>query len=244
MSKNTAKFDWSVLDRFGIATYIWLLSPDIVQQKIKVTDFHKKITSSLKKEIPLKFKKTYKDTRYSNYVSVGGTYYSWYDQHKQKCIELEFFYHKSRKYLFLSKKQFWEVCLSIADTVLHEVIHMRQYRSRKFAILPDYASTAAKTKIREEQSYLGCTDEIDAYGFNIACELNDKFKGDYTQIINYLNENQKGLRRKNNCWRMYLKAFQHNHNHVIIKRLKKKVIKYLPAARNNKPYRNNEWINR
>lgn len=244
MLKNTTKFDWSVLDRYGIATYVWLLAPDIIGQKIKITDFHKKVTNFLKKEIPLKFKKVFLEKKYSNFVSVGGAYYSWYDQHKQKCIELEFFYNKSYKDICLSKKRFWEICLTIADTILHEVMHMRQYRSRKFAILPEYASTAGKTKVREEQIYLGCSDEIDAYGFNIACELYEKFNGDNTQIIKYLNENQKGLRRKANTWRMYLKAFQHNHNHIIIKRLKKKVIKYLPAAKNRKPYRNNEWINR
>jgi hypothetical protein len=39
----------------------------------------------------------------------------------------------------------------MADTILHEIMHMRQYRRRKFKILPDYASTAEKTEQRAEQ---------------------------------------------------------------------------------------------
>ena len=73
---------------------------------------------------------------------------------------------------------------------MHELIHMRQYRRRKFKVLPDYASNADKTEQRDEQSYLGNSDEIDAYSYNIACELMDKFKYDTAKVVNYLNEDQ------------------------------------------------------
>ena len=136
------------------------------------------------------------------------------------------------------------MCLSIADAVLHEIMHMRQFRRRKFKVLPDYESNAEKTELRNEQGYLGCSDEIDAYSFNIACELFEKFKGSKRDIINYLNQNQKNKRRKHNSWRMYLKAFEHNHDHPIIKRVKKKVVRYLVAAEIGKPYRNKDWISR
>ena len=121
---------------------------------------------------------------------------------------------------------------------------MRQFRRRKFKDLPDYASRAEKDEQNQAQSYLGKSDEIDAYGFNIACELVSKFKGDEQLITQYLNEDQSKKRRKSNCWRDYLKAFDHDHNHIIIKRLKKKVIHYLPHARVGKPYRTKEWIGR
>jgi len=41
---------------------------------------------------------------------------------------------------------------------------------------------------------------------------------------------------------MYLKAFDHDHNHPIIKKVKKKVLQYLPNAEIGKPYRNKDWI--
>jgi len=91
---------------------------------------------------------------------------------------------------------------------------------------------------------LGNEDEIDAYSFNIACELIDKFNMNQKKILKYLNEDQRGKNRKHNSWRMYLKAFQHNHNHKVIRKVKKKVLRYLPAAEYGRPYRTKEWINR
>ncbi len=242
MIKNPYKFNWTELDRYSIASYMWILSDKVIGNNIPITDFHKLVSKHIKNEFPILFKK-FKDPKGNKgFVSVGGTYYSDYDQSKKKCVEIIFVYHESDKSLKFTKKRFWNFCLLIADTILHEVIHIKQYRKRKFKVLPDYESTASRTKIREEQGYLGCADEIDAYGFNIACELVEKFNGDQLSIINYLNSDQKNLRRKHNSWRLYLRAFQHDHNHEIIKKLKRKVIKYIPAARHGKPFKSKDWI--
>jgi hypothetical protein len=37
---------------------------------------------------------------------------------------------------------------------------------------------------------LGCSDEIDAYGFNIACELLYRFNNDADKVIEYLNDDE------------------------------------------------------
>jgi flagellar hook protein FlgE len=220
------------------------LAPEVVNQKLSITDFHKKITNHLKKFVPIRFKKGFNNKVEPNLCWVGGTYYSDRDMDKAKSIEILFEYPAYSKTICITGKRFRGTCYTIADTLLHEIIHMRQYRRRKFKILPDYASTAEKTELRQEQSYLGCSDEIDAYSFNIACELVDKFGRNQTRIINYLNENQKGKRRRHNSWRMYLKAFQHDHNHPIIQRVKKKIVRYLAAAEMGRPYRNKDWIDR
>ena len=65
---------------------------------------------------------------------------------------------------------------------------------------------------------------------------------DNSKVVNYLNEDQKKTRRKHSSWRMYLKAFNHDHEHPIIKRVKQKVVRYLPNALYGKPYRNRDWI--
>jgi hypothetical protein len=121
---------------------------------------------------------------------------------------------------------------------------MRQYRRREFKILPDYDSNAEMSEQRQEQSYLGCTDEIDAYSFNIACELMDSFKNDYDSVIEYVSKKHRKGRLKSHSLRTYLKAFEYNHNHPIIKRLKTRIIRYLPNAEFGKPYRTTDWINR
>lgn len=238
------KFNWALLDRKGIFDFLYLLAPELTSSNITVEKFHKKITDHLKKHIPIKTRKSFNFLVESNTVWVGGTYYSDYDLNKTKCIEIVLEYNPGQQKLKLRPQQFKRLCWGIADTLLHEIIHMRQYRRRKFKALPDYASNAEKLNVRREQSYLGCSDEIDAYGFNIACELYDKFHGDFDLVIQYLNENQKGTNRRHNSWRMYLKAFQHDHNHKIIKRVKQKVVRYLPFAELGKPYKNKDWIDR
>ncbi len=236
------KFNWAQLDRNSIYDFMLLLQHKVVKVDLEVVRFHKIISNHLKKHLPIRTRRSSNLLVGENEVWVGGTYYSDYDQEKEKCIELVFEYHPGTEILNLSLLQYKRICRGIADTLLHEIIHMRQYRRRKFKCLPDYASNAEKQELRQEQSYLGCSDEIDAYGFNIACELYDKFDGKFNRIINYLNENQKGKQRRVNSWRIYLKAFQHNHNHPIIKRVKKKVVRYLPFAEIGKPYRNKDWI--
>jgi hypothetical protein len=244
MQQPKLKFNWYTLDRETISSFILALAPELVNNNLTVSQFHLKLTNHLKKLAPIRFRKSANHKVQQNQVWVGGTYYSDWDQDKKKCIELMFVYPLFEDYISIGKKRFAGMCNTIADTLLHEIIHMRQYRRRKFKIIPDYASTAEKSERRAEQSYLGCSDEIDAYGFNIACELIDKFKGDQDLIIEYLSENQKSKQRRHNSWRMYLKAFQHDHNHPIIQRLKKKIVRYLPLAYTGKPYRNKDWIDR
>lgn len=242
MPAPKVKFNWSTLDRETIASFMLSLAPEIATKKLSIQQFHSKITKHIKKLIPVRFRKTSNVKVEPNTVWVGGTYYSDWDEEKQKCIEIVLVYPLFDDHVCMTQKRFRGMCYTIADTLLHEIIHMRQYRRRNFKVIPDYASTAERDELRAEQSYLGCSDEIDAYGFNIACELYDKFKGDVSKIIEYLNENQKEKRRRHNSWRMYLKAFQHDHDHPIIHRLKKKIVRYLPQAQVGKPYRNKDWI--
>jgi hypothetical protein len=244
MGATRYKFDWSILDRAGLIEYFWSLYPEICDQKISIHSLHTKISKHIKKQLPVRINKKRNVKVEPGWIWVGGTYYSDNDREKKQCIELDLVYELFDEKTILTKRRYQRVCYTLADTLLHEIMHMRQYRRRKFKNLPDYASTAAREEKRQEQEYLGNSDEIDAYSFNIACELLDKFNYKTKKVIDYLNENQKGTNRRHNCWRMYLKAFDHDHNHPIIQRVKKKVIRYIPNATNGKPYRNKDWINR
>lgn len=244
MGVSRSKFNWSILDRSALIDYFWSIYPEICDQKISITQLHTKLARHIKKQLPIRIRKSRDPKIETGWIWVGGTYYSDWDQEKKKCIEIDLCYEVGTEKIILSKRRYNRVCVGIADTIMHEIMHMRQYRRRKFKILPDYASTASREQKRQEQEYLGNSDEIDAYSFNIACELIDKFNNNTKKIINYLNENQKGKNRKHNCWRMYLKAFDHDHNHPIVQRVKKKVIRYVPHALNGKPYKNKDWINR
>jgi len=244
MARNTGKFDWSLLDRQSLIDALALIAPKVVNKQLKVDTYHRIFSKHIKSMLPVIVAKRSDKAVEFNCSYLGGAYYSDNDKARQKCIEIVLVYNPFDKFITVSRSKFNRLCSLFADTILHEVIHMRQHRRRKFKDLPDYASTAEKDEQNQEQSYLGKSDEIDAYGFNIACELLTKFNSDHQLIYQYLNEDQSKKKRRSNCWREYLNAFDHDHNHIIIKRLKSKVIRYLPHAEAGRPYRNKEWIGR
>lgn len=243
MAQRKSMFDWSILDRSSLINCMYELESTIVGKELTVTEIYSLLQKPIKSFLPIRVRKYIDPKIEKGIVYIGGVYYSEWDRTKQKCIEIQFYFQSKNDTYFLDSRRFKRMCKHFADTILHEVIHMRQFRRRNFKFLPDYASNAEKTEQRNEQSYLGSSDEIDAYSFNIACELTEKFKGDQKKIIKYLAENQKNKKRRYNSWRMYQKAFNYNHSHPIIKRLKKKVMRYLPHAIMGKPYKNKDWIN-
>lgn len=242
MVKQKCEFDWSSINRYDLTEYVWSAYPKLINKEMTVEKFHRTLGNHIKHVIPIKLKKLSEKKVENNCVWVGGVYYSDLDEMKQKPIELVIVYKNSKDTIKITPKSFHRTCHTITNTIMHEIIHMRQYRRRKFKVLPAYNSNAEKTEQHEEQTYLGCSDEIDAYGYNIACELLWKFENDTDKVIKYLDEDQHGKKRNHNSWRMYLKAFNHDHEHPIIKRVKQKVVRYLPNAIYGKPYRNKDWI--
>lgn len=243
MAARKARFDWSMLDRKGLISMLWQLYPEIANRPIGVLEIHQALNKHIKRFLPVRVSKKFDASVDLGWIYIGGCYYSELDKNRKKCIEIIFVYNPLDEYIILDKSKFNRMCHTFADVVLHEIIHMRQYRRRKFKIIPDYESNAEMDELRQEQSYYGCSDEIDAYSFNIACELLDKFKGDTKLAIEYIGKKHNRGRLKSSNLRSYLKAFEYNNNHPIIKRLKKRAIRYMPHAEVGKPYRNKDWIN-
>jgi len=243
MAMRGFNFDWSILDRQSLIKMLLMIQSEIVDKSLTPDKIHSILAKHIKKYLPVKVSKKLDPIVESGWIYVGGMYYSDYDEEFKKSIEISFVYNPLEKKLCLSKSKFQRICRTFSDTILHEIMHMRQYRRREFKILPEYESNAERTEQRQEQSYLGCTDEIDAYSFNIACELIDKFGLDYPAIIDYVGTKHWKGKLKSSSLKMYLKAFEYNHDHKIIKRLKKRVIRYLPNAELGRPYRTTDWIN-
>lgn len=243
MSKASS-YNWSEWDKESITDMVAMVKEDLVGQTLSISDFHNILTKHIKYWMPVRVRKSVELQVEPTYVWVGGVYHTDYDLKKEKSIELCFAYSLADRHLTYNSRRFTRLCKRIADVLLHEIIHMRQARKRKFKNLPGYSSTAESTKQRQEQEYLGDNDEIDAYAFNMACELDEKFKGDMKRIVNYLNEEQKGKKRHFDVWRTYLKAFNWDQNHRIIKRIKKRSIYYLSRSQVSKPFQTKDWISR
>lgn len=237
------KFDWFALNKDNLFDVLYAARDSIVGQQLTINQIHAKLARAVRKVLPIRVTKEVDPKVHPGWIYVGGAYYSDDDQNGEKCVIINFAYNPTDSALRVTEKRFIRLCIGFADTILHEIIHMRQYRRRNWRIIPDYPSTASRTSQRQEQSYLGCRDEIDAYAFNAACELMEKFDFCEKKLVQYINSNIKTRALRPNTYRMYLKAFNYDNRHPVIKRLKKKIVSYLPQAKVGKPYRNSEWIN-
>ena len=235
-------FDWVDLTRNGIIGIVQQslsTSPSLVP----VPEFHNRITTLLKKHIPIRVKKKFIPHDLDiGQVAISGYYHLDYDEAGSKPIEVIFFYHGADDHIKLTHKRINSIGVLTADTILHEIIHMSQHRKKNFLQCSSYRSCAQRLKIREAQEYLGKFDEIDAYAFNIVDELADRFGPDRSKIVAYINSDQRYRRQRNNSWLIYIRAFEHNHNHPVIRRLKKRVIKYLDRIHTGRPYDVNPWL--
>jgi len=238
------KFDWFTLNRDNLFDVLYTARESIVGQKLTIAQIHNRLANTIRNFLPVRVRKEYDPKVQNGWIYIGGAYHSDDDQEGRKCVIINFAYNTQDKFITVSSRRFSRMCIGFADTVLHEIMHMRQHRRRNFKVLPDYASTAESTTKRREQEYLGNTDEIDAYSFNIACALMQKFRNNTRKAVYYLDHNRKLSPRSNWGLTMYLDAFDRNHSHPIIRRLKKKIIRYFPNAQEGKPYKGKDWINR
>jgi hypothetical protein len=241
---KAALYDWSALDRELLAEMVNFTSDNVVGQALSPTAFSSRIREILRFfKIPVKVRSCYNTDTDKTSVWVGGLYDSMLDQKNATSITLCIQYNSPDVIIRANKKLFRKVCFAVADTLLHEIIHMRQYRRRGYKDIPGYDSSAELARKRNEQTYLGHNDEIDAYSFNIACQLLDRFRRNEKSIINYLNSDLSDKRLKRDGFKMYLDAFDHNHSHRVIRKLKKKVINYIPnAVEIAKPYKTSDWL--
>ncbi len=238
-SKN---YDWSALDRqllVGFQNFAKCHIVEISHTPSSFVSIFRKLFRYFEVPINVRLKKD--PTNKINDICVGGTYYAYDDKDGRRSINLEFFFNPDCKIVKVTLKRFKEIINLVADTILHEMIHMRQWRRRNYKAIPGYESSAAFASKRKEQNYLGHPDEIDAYAFNIAIYLNTKLKRE-RDIVNYLNRDTSDKRLAMNSYIWYLRTFDNNHNHKVIKRLKKKIIYYLPNAKLGKPYKTSDWL--
>jgi hypothetical protein len=106
------------------------------------------------------------------------------------------------------------VCFDIAECIGHEFVHREQHKRKKKVYR--YRSQDTDAEKREDQQYMGSSDEIEAYGFSIAAELaelHNCFELDETKLNEVL------------MYRVYSSTFDTDQSVVL--KLQKQISKYL-----------------
>jgi hypothetical protein len=236
-------FNWSQLDRNNLYSMLYSAGRDIVGKKLPVSAVQKQLSSHIKSNLPVKVIRKQNDPKQKHgFVYLGGTYYSDIDMAgRDKFMEIVLSYHPEDKEIKLTEYRWMRICAVFADTVLHEIIHMRQYRSRNFKSIPGYESTAYYHKQRVDQEYYGDRDEMGAFSFNIACEMLDRFGYDPREIMKYM-DSMRAKRHKKTTYFKMLSAFDWNHDHIKIKQMKRKILKQLEYAAIGKPFKTTNYL--
>ena len=210
---------------------------NIVGQKMPVKLLHKQLSAHIKSCLPVTIKKWHYDCKQDRgFPYMGGSYDSVHDkQGRKKFIEIVLSYHPHDYEVCITNYRWRRLCSLFADTILHEIIHMRQYRSRNFKDIPGYESTAHYHKQRQDQEYYGHRDEMGAFSFNIACEMIDRFGYDPAAIRDYM-DTLTG-RTKRGTFTKFLATFDWDHDHIKVRQLKKKVLKQLEYAEIGRPFK-------
>ena len=231
-----AYFNWAELDRGNLYSYFYSLNKSIVGKSLTPEKIQKLISKHVKAWLPVKVVSFTQPKNKPGYIYMGGMYHSDFDRKNKTAIELNLHYHPSDERLKITDYRWKRMSVRFADIILHELIHMRQFRARNFKPIPGYHSTAEFANIAKEQEYYGDRDEMGAFAFNIACEMIDRFGYDPTTIKRYMDSDD-AKRHKNSWWFNYMKYFGGNHNHKILRRMKLKILRNLENAYEGKPFK-------
>jgi hypothetical protein len=160
-----------------------------------------------------------------NDIDLNGYYDGGLDEAGDTPIEIYLITNPMQDIVLLDSDQFDIIARRIADTLSHEVIHMKQYRARDFLEVETLEYNEFEDEEEENRWYLSSPDEINAYAYNIANELMDR--NSYSQVIEKLNKVKEiSIDDSVNLW-AYVQAFSKDVNHPVLKKLIKKVYKSL-----------------
>ena len=230
-------FNWSLLDRNTLYSMLYELKPEIVDKRLSIGKITSLLSKHINSHLPVKVTSNRHKPVKKGEVWVGGAYYSDLDnQQKNRFIEVVLAFPTTAETMKTSLYRWERLCRLFADTILHEIIHTRQYRARNFKDIPGYESTAYYAKDRAWQEYYGHRDEMGAHSFNLAQDMIDKFGWDTRAIKEYL-DSPVPKRVRPNGWGRFMKSFEYDHTHPKVCQMKHKIMRNLENAYYGKPFK-------
>ena len=235
-------FNWSLLNRDTLYSMLYSLKPEIVDKRLPISEITGIVSKHIKAHLPIKIRSHRHRPVKKGEVWIGGAYYSDDDkQGKKRFIEIELAFPTTADTMKTSLYRWERVCTLFADTILHEIIHIRQYRARNFKDIPGYESTAYYAKDRAWQEYYGHRDEMGAHSFNLAQDMIDKFGVDPKAIRECL-DSKVPKRVRPNGWGRFMKSFDYDHAHPKVRQMKHKIMTQLENAWHGKPFKTPNYL--
>ena len=162
-----------------------------------------------------------------NDMNLNAAYDPWDDEDEMDPYSLELLFNpKNKNSIKFSQDTLEEIKYRLIDALEHEMIHSVQYQRRDFKQQKGYRSKD------REQLYLGNQDEIEAFAKNISSELlRHADKDEATDMIRKATSTTELRDKLGNLLSPnlvgYLRAWDFNTRHPVIKKLLKKVYNYI-----------------
>lgn len=160
-------------------------------------------------------------------MNLNATYDPWDDEDELDPYRIELLFNpKDKKSIKFDTTALEEIKHRLIDALEHEMIHSVQYQKRDFKQQKGYRSQD------REQEYLGNQDEIEAFAKNISSEL--LRHADKEQATDMLRSVKNTTELRDKLGNLlspnlvgYLRAWDFNTRHPVIKKLLKKVYNYI-----------------
>ena len=160
-------------------------------------------------------------------MSANAFYDQEADLEGDPAVEVELLFSSKDKKINLDNEGFDVLSKEIAKVVIHEKLHKVQAIKRGFVKpRPFTVKGVSDPKIAKSQKYLGSSDEIEAYGHNIAMDMLKNY-GSRKNALTALKNFVKIPPDKSPDMYAYLVTFGMDKNHPVLKKLVKKIILYL-----------------
>jgi len=234
-------FDWNTITRRAVSNTLLDELAILGTEQVPVKVIQSTLRKTLKSMMLVRVTSCRKKLVQTNEIYVGGFYNSEYDQDGLPPIEINLAYCPKQTHIDLIDRQLSRICILIADVTLHEIVHLKQYRYRNFSDINRYMSQAEDPDQRTQQEYLGDRDEVEAFGFNLACELWDRYGNNITKSNRCL-DSDRWQQSPTSQMHEYMIAFDGDHNHPVIRKLKKHARRYLTNYKIDKPFRRSKYL--
>ena len=160
-------------------------------------------------------------------MSANAFYDQEADLEGDPAIEVQLLFSSKDKKINLDNEGFDVLSKEIAKVIVHEMLHKSQAIKRGFVKpRPFTVKGVSEPKIAKAQKYMGNSDEIEAYGHNIAMDMLKNY-GSRKNALTALKNFVKIPPDKSPDMFAYLTVFGMDKNHPVLKKLVKKVILYL-----------------
>lgn len=169
-----------------------------------------------------------------NDININAYYDPDEDENEEKPFEITIVFPKDNPNVTMDKEGWREFATRVIDFLEHEMIHQAQYRSREFRPGRQYRSRHQDPNIKRSQEYLGNSDEIEAYAYNLSRELLRKTNNDYERTMRLLKNFSHTAMTKDQAGRLlspnlfgYFKDFGFDTTHPVLKTLMKKTYQFV-----------------